>query len=435
MTRYILFFLILGTIAACFTIPNQYAGLAPGYWRATLDISPNLPQSLDANVKNIPVNLEEIAETSLPFVFEVIYKNETDFHIEIINGEERIKVEDIQIGLNRATGKDTFLINFPIYESYIKGLFEERIMAGDWVVTTRENYKIPFVARYGKNYRFTQLKKEPIADISGKWEVLFTEKDGSSFPGLGEFKQNGNHLTGTFRTETGDYRYLEGTVQADKVYLSVFDGAHSFLFEAKILDEDAMLGSFKSGKHYQAIWEAKRNPNYELADPNQLTFLKEGYDKIAFAFKNPEGKTISLTNETYQSKAKIVQIFGTWCPNCRDETNFLVDYFNKYPNSDIEIISLAFEKHRDKTKANAAISRYKQQLNIPWEIVVAGYSDKKEAAQALPMLNHILSYPTLIFIDKNDHVQKIHTGFNGPATSKFPTFIEEFEATIAALKE
>ncbi len=433
MTRCILSFLIISTLIACFTIPNKFTGLAPGYWRATLDISSNLLKNQDANVKNVPLNFEETSAFTLPFVFEVIYENETDFYIEIINGEERIKVEDIQIGLNRATGKDTFLINFPIYESYIKGLFEERVMAGDWVVTTRKNYKIPFVAKFGKNYRFTQLRKTPIADISGKWEVVFTEEDGATFPGLGEFKQNGNHLTGTFRTETGDYRYLEGTVQHDKVYLSVFDGAHSFLFEAKLLDENVMLGSFRSGKHYRATWEAKRNADYELIDPNELTFLKEGQDKISFAFENPVGKMISLENEAYRGKAKIVQILGTWCPNCRDETNFLVDYFSEHPDSDIEIISLAFEKHRDKTKANAAISRYKKRLRIPWEIVVAGYSNKKEAAQALPMLNHILSYPTLIFLDKNDQVQKIHTGFNGPATSKYDAFVEEFEATIASL--
>ena len=72
-------------------------------------------------------------------------------------------------------------------------------------------------------------------------------------------------------------------------------------------------------------------------------------------------------------------------------------------------------------------------MNIPYEVLLAGQSDKKEAAKSLPMLNHILSYPTMIFIDKTGAVRKIHTGFSGPATSKYETFIEEFEQTIDQL--
>lgn len=429
---------IIGFIG-CFTIANPFTGLAPGYWRATLDIRPTEFGADGGVVKNIPANFKEATNASLPFVFEVTYENEQEFHVDVINGDERIRVakEDIYIGLDRKVGKDTFLIKFPIYESYIKGLFESRVMEGEWVATNRENYRIPFVAKYGKKYRFTQLKKTPKLDVSGKWEVHFQGNNDPTdiFTGIGEFKQTDNHLTGTFRTETGDYRYLEGTIQEDKLYLSVFDGAHAFLFEAKILEDNTMIGSFRSGKHYQASWTAKRNDGFTLTDPNELTFLKEGYDKVEFAFPNPAGKMISLDNPEYAGKAKIVQIFGTWCPNCREETTFLVDYFKKHPNPNVEIIALAFEKRRDKTQANAAISRYKERMGIPYEMVVAGYSDKKEAAASLPMLNHILSYPTLIFIDKNDQVVKIHTGYNGTATSKYEEFLTDFEATVQQISD
>ena len=48
--------------------------------------------------------------------------------------------------------------------------------------------------------------------------------------------------------------------------------------------------------------------------------------------------------------------------------------------------------------------------------MIAGVSDKQAAAKTLPMLNHVLSYPTTIFIDKQGTVRKIHTGFAGPGT-------------------
>ena len=72
-------------------------------------------------------------------------------------------------------------------------------------------------------------------------------------------------------------------------------------------------------------------------------------------------------------------------------------------------------------------------MNIPYDILWAGSSNKKEAAKTLPMLNAIISYPTMIFIDKNDKVRKIHTGFSGPATSEYATFKTEFNQFVKEL--
>ena len=72
-------------------------------------------------------------------------------------------------------------------------------------------------------------------------------------------------------------------------------------------------------------------------------------------------------------------------------------------------------------------------MKVPYEILWAGSSNKKEAAKTLPMLNEIISYPTMIFIDKNDKVRKIHTGFNGPATSAYADFKEEFNTFVKEL--
>ncbi len=419
-------------LQSCITVDTDFQGLPPGKWRAVLKLD-NRPGIVNKKAEPLPelmgLEFEETTDGELPFNFEVIHDSETEFHIEIINGEERIRVDDITIGLDRATAKDTVIINFPLYETYIKAIFEERVMEGVWVVPSRGNYQIPFIAKHGEGHRFTTIRKKPVMDISGKWEVTFLDEE--PYNGIGEFKQKDNILTGTFMTETGDYRFLEGEIQDNKIYLSVFDGAHAFLYEAKINASDStMIGSFRSGKHYKTVWEAKKNENAKLTNPNDLTFLKEGYDKIEFKFPNTEGKMVSLDDEKYKGKAKIIQIFGTWCPNCRDETNFLKDYLDNNNHTDLEVIALAFEKHRALEKATASVKRYKDKLNLPYEMLIAGYSNKKEAAQSLPMLNHILSYPTMIFIDKNDQVTKIHTGFNGPATSEFENFKKEFEANV-----
>lgn len=433
---FFLFLFPLLLLQSCFVADAPFKGLPPGPWRGILTLVPD-PVSPNPKGQPLPekVNLtfDEVSSGELPFNFEVKYKNDEEFYLEIKNGDETIEITDIKYGVDRSTAKDTIWINFPIFDSYIKGIYEGNLIQGFWIVNNKENYQIPFTARFGQDHRFTALKKEPLMNISGKWQTTFTDESGVPEAAVGEFVQDGNAVTGTFLTETGDYRYLEGTIQANKLYLSTFDGAHAFLFEAKLKEDSTMIGSFLSGNHYKAIWEAKFAPDATLRNPNELTFLKEGYDRLNFSFPNTEGKMVSLSDEAYQGKLTIVQIMGTWCPNCRDETKFLVDYLENHPEKDLQILSLAFERHKDQEKALGALQRFKSGMNIPYEILLAGQSDKKEAAKSLPMLNHILSYPTMIFIDKAGTVRKIHTGFSGPATSKYKAFIEEFEQTIDQL--
>ncbi|HHM21005.1 MAG TPA: TlpA family protein disulfide reductase [Bacteroidetes bacterium] len=435
---YILLLAPIVALSGCITIENPYPALPPGIWRAVLKIN---PEFIKPNPKGKPqpdkvdMTYPDVEPGVLPFNFEVVYDNDSVFHIEIINGEERITLppEDISFGRTRNRARDTIRIEFPIYDSYITGAFAGDVIEGQWVVRNRTNYAIPFVAKQGKAYRFTVLKKKPAADLTGKWKVTFGPETNDPYPAIGDFKQNGNHLTGTFLTETGDYRFLEGTVQGNKFWLSVFDGAHAFLFEGKILNQNQLTGAFYSGIHYTTTWEARRDPDAALAHPDSLTFLRPGYDALTFAFENPAGKIISPDNPEYHGKIKIIQILGTWCPNCRDETAFLTDYLKKNNPENLAVIGLAFEKYRDPQKANRAIQTYKEKFGINYEIVHAGYYNKDEAAKALPMLNHILSYPTMIFLDKNNKVKKIHTGFYGPATDQYDEFKKEFESTINSL--
>lgn len=428
--------LILCLISSCFVMDNKYDSIAPGSWRAELELVPRkiVPRDNDKDRdEDIIRKVEEISEEVLPFVFEVIYKNDKEVNIEILNGDERIRMDDITIGRDRATGKDTLLINFPVYESYIRAVFEEGVMNGEFVATNRENYSIPFRARQGKNHRFTMSSTKPIMNVSGRWEATFGLDSDDPYQAIGEFTQQGNRLLGTFVTETGDYRFLEGTVQGDKLYLSCFDGAHAFLFSGKVLPDSSIVGTFRSGSHFKTTWKAVKNENFQLRNPLHITKLKDGYNELAFEFPNPQGQLISLEDKAYKNKIKLVQIMGTWCPNCRDETLFLNEYLAKNPHPDLAVISLAFERHKEKKKVFQTINTFKNKFDIGYEIVHAGHSNKSAASEALPMLNEVISYPTLLFIDRENKVRKIHTGFAGPATSEYASFVNEFDTIVQGL--
>ncbi|MBP7699212.1 MAG: TlpA family protein disulfide reductase [Saprospiraceae bacterium] len=411
--------------------PNQtYATVAPGTWRAVLKLDTrSIPATAERKslIKVDNPTIDDVRSGELPFTFDVNYTDKEKITITIHNGEEKIVLDDIAFGRDKSTAKDTVLIRFPLYKSYIKAIVSERIMQGYWVVETKDNYQIPFEATQGQNYRFTQLKKQPSFDLTGRWETTFGEGEEAE-KAIGEFNQKGNYLSGTFATETGDYRFLEGTMQGDKFYLSKFDGAHAFLFEGKILADKSLIGTFRSGKHHQATWVAKLNPQFQLRDPNSLTKIKS--DKMSLQLADANGKIVSLNDPTYQGKIKFVQVMGTWCPNCMDEAAFLSNYLKEKNNPKLSAIGLAFERIKDNTAAYEHLNLYKQKMGIDYAVLLAGKPDKESVARVLPMLEKVMAYPTMIIVDANNKIRRVHTGFAGPATSEHAAFRKEFDEFV-----
>ena len=417
-------------LSNCVVIDQTFEKIPPGHWRGILEIEKRL-KSTTAGEDESKKDLLP-ADNELIFNFEII-DDSTGIQKAIIkNGQEKIELSIVKF--IPLTGlQDSFYIDFPVYQSHLTGYIAENIMSGEWVVRSKENYRIPFTAWYGKNYQYAVQTVESEIDINGDWEIDFNIDGEHPFKGLGIFKQEGNILTGTVKTETGDYRFMSGNVVADQFYLSAFDGAHSFFIRGKEGPNGKLFGSFSNGNHYKVNFVAIPNEDFELGDPNELTFLQEDYHSFSFSFPDVSGKLISSNDEMFKGKPLLVQIMGTWCPNCRDETSFLVEYLSKNNVGDLNIIALAFERYRNKDKAIFALENYKEKLNIPYQLLIAGNSSKEEASEKLPMLNRVISYPTLIFINRNGEVIKIHTGFNGPATDEYEDFKLDFHNTIQAL--
>lgn len=423
-------------LSGCIVIEQPHTRLAPGLWRGVLKLDPAQASRLGGSgdqQRRGKVSFEEVTAGELPFLFEVVYDHPDTFHLVIINGEERIEARDIRYGLDRATAKDTLRVEFPLMDSYIEAVTEAGVIQGHWVVNYREDYRIPFEARHGKADRFTALRKAPAADLSGAWAVDFEPGEAGGFPALAEFRQEGNQLLGTFRTATGDFRYLEGTVQANKLYLSCFDGSHAYLFEGKILEDGTLQGLFRSGSHYLAYWEARRDPSFRLPDPDTLTRPADPAQPVRFSFRDTEGRMVDNTDPEYAGRPMILQIMGTWCPNCLDETRFLREYLAAHPGLDLAVVGIGFERYREEERAMAALRRYRERLELSWPLLLGGYSDKKEASSHVPFLSDIKAYPTMVFLDREHRIVRIHTGFDGPATSGYEAFRGEFHNFVQRL--
>ncbi len=350
----------------------------------------------------------------------------------VLNGNEKLLVDNVK------TRGDSVFIEMPFFESgFAARLDENGNMQGSWLRKGADKLLVlPFSATYNQQQRFP-VTAPALHKVSGRWTVIFTGENDKVLNAVGEFLQKGSKLTGTFLTASGDYRYLEGVVTGDSLKLSGFDGGHAFLFTAKVDDDNRISGgNFYSGAASVEKWTAKRNPKAVLPDGYEETTLRPGENKLNFRFTSTDDKIVSITDNAYKGKVVIVQIMGSWCPNCMDETKFLSEYYRTNSKNGVEIIGLAYERTTDIERSKKSITSFQNRFNVNYPILITGVTvtDSLRTEKTLPQLNKIKAFPTSIFIDKKGVVRKIYTGFTGPGTGAYyDAFRKEFDETVKGL--
>lgn len=358
----------------------------------------------------------------------------------IFNGPaETIFIKEI------SADEDGLLISFGHYDSAIRatrdsegglsGNWKKRRANDEWVELKFSAAKVtrdhPFSlhpgtanginldkAFYGKN----------VHPFHGRWKVDFSSSDEPAValfgpPKLAALAANDKPfnyhrpLFGTFMTTTGDYRFLAGnSTDGKSATLSCFDGAHAFLFKMTLKAPDRLTGDFWSSDTWHETWTATRDANAKLPDAFAQTTATD--TKLTdLSFPDLDGKLTSLNDEKFQAPARIVYLFGTWCPNCHDAAA----YFSKLQKLEssgnkVSIVGLAFEVSDDHERNATQVRKYLARHGCTYPVLIAGPSNKKLATKAFPLLDKVRSYPTTIFLDAEGNVQAIHTGFTGPAT-------------------
>ena len=370
----------------------------------------------------------------LPFGID-ISKDQDSYKAKILNGEERADTSHVVYIDNEIT------IHFDWFDARLKATLSEdgQTMNGEWSKTASGKDKtsmLPFKASKGYSNRFSQETLDiENTKVGGNWEVTFTDEDGDSIA-VAEFQQKNEIVTGTFLTPTGDYRYLAGTAKDNKLYLSAFDGAHAFLFDAEINKDKIINGNFWSRDSYHATWDAQYSKDTSNFLPsswkmNQVTTEDKS---VSFSFEDIEGNIVQLTDERFKNKPVLINLFGTWCPNCNDEAPVLAKFYDQYNQQGLEIVGLAFEFTEDPVRDKQQLKAFKKRHNINYPLLLAGGNDKIEATKILGFLDKVKSYPTTLFLDKNHKVVKINTGFSGPGTGEhYVELVNELENEIKNL--
>lgn len=396
MKRLISLFLVLSVFAA--SCSRDSIELVPGVWRAALYTSDS---------------------TEIPFNFNLIV-NENDTLMEVLTADNVYTVNEI------SRRGDSLFVTMPLFSSGFALAIHKNMMEGKFL---RATYDMDVKMWPGIDKRFLSASSDNSTLVAGRWLVNLEGKEI-----IGEFEESEGRVTGSFLTPSGDYRFFEGIVdQNGELMLSCFDGGFIRLFRAKLEGKDSLSNvKLYSGFKTLETGYAQRRDDAELPDAYSVTGMKKGYSSFGFSFPDLNGKAVSLKDERFKGKVVILQISGSWCPNCLDESKFLSEMKIKYDSS-LDVVALAFERVEEYDSAKKDAMKLVTAAGINYDVLVTGHLPSK-LGKALPELDNFKAFPTTIYIDKKGNVRRIHSGFNGPGTgTHYYKFVQEFTTFVENL--
>lgn len=380
--------------------PGEKPSIADGVWRAWLDL-PKAPGG------------------ELPFQIRIEHPMTDDrpagIAAYLVNGAEEIEIPVV------TWDGDELLLSMDYYDAHLKATVraDGKRMDGEYTKRRGEGWaRMGFHAEAGSAARFPTQSASTAADrdVSGRWRVTFPGSDDAVLVVRGSEESAG----GTFLTTTGDYRFLSGDFYGDTLRLSAFDGAHAFLFVAKRDVKGNLAGDFWSGDWHHEAWTAVPDANAEVRDGFSFTKAIGSGNVNGLTYVDVEGNERSLGDASMggKARARIVYVFGTWCPNCKDATAFLNELRATHKGKGFEVVGLAFEVSGDAARDSAQVRKYVERAGVEFPVLLAGVAEKKKAAESLPVIDAVKAYPTLLFVDGKGRIRAAYAGFSGPATGE-----------------
>jgi thiol-disulfide isomerase/thioredoxin len=331
---------------------------------------------------------------------------------EIMNHEEQI---NLQVVPDISSNNDEFIAELPFFRTRLRGEWNDDFVAlGYWEDMSRDS---SYWVRFTISPASLEAKVPSKNCETKKYKVVFQNHSDTS-EAHGQFTFCDRRITGTFMTETGDYRHLHGVVSGNELQFGTFDGAHLYFFKAQLHSDSIHDGIFLSGNKWRQSWTAVRDEKYSLRDPNYIV-RPSGEPISNLSVTDANGNEISLSSTFFQSRVTVIEVMGTWCPNCLDASRFLDTLENEIRDTAMRVLPLLFERGDSFAQWSAAAKRFFATRDVQPHYFFGGKASKKTAAGLFPSLAEILAFPTLIIVDRQGKIAWVHSGFYGPGTGEY----------------
>jgi thiol-disulfide isomerase/thioredoxin len=241
----------------------------------------------------------------------------------------------------------------------------------------------------------------------------------------------------------GDTGVLAGTLKGGTYILSHFGDVRASILEITPA-EDGTLALTLYGTHTHAGQDGQpvKLTAYRPADakvknipePDDFsthTSVRNPQQPFQFSFPDLDGKLVSNTDAQFKNKVVLVNVTGSWCPNCHDEAPYLAQLYRKYRTRGVEIVALDFEEPeqiQSLTRLRSFIKKY----GIEYTYLVAGV--QKDVHDKVPQAVNLNAWPTTFFVGKDGLVHAVETGFTSSGSGKFDSEVRaKYVANIERL--
>lgn len=295
------------------------------------------------------------------------------------------------------------------------------------------------IARYAITARSVPYRETlSSSTLAPDWQMAFTDQSGkpaeeASAPA--HFTLRGDRVEGTVAPVSGDYGLLSGTLRNSELHLSRFDGIHALRLDGHVVSPDRIEGVFHVSPgnplNFVATHTAVASNGFDEAE--HMTSVADSSEVFRFHGVDSSGATVTEQDPRFRGKVVLLDVFGTWCPNCHDEAPILQSLYAKFHERGLDVVGLSYEYVDDRTRNLRLIDVYRRKYGIGFPLLLVGTTDSGEIARTLPQLRNFGAYPTAIFLDRHGRVRVIHAGFSGPATGRLDEVRQHFEQTVITL--
>ena len=256
--------------------------------------------------------------------------------------------------------------------------------------------------------------------IGGVWEIPIDSSKGEKAWRLIVSEKPAGVFATILRID-GDTGTISGTYDGAKFNLSRFAGDRptSLQITPKADGTLALLLIDSSSKRELSALRpaAARQAGFAAPDdPKQHTTVSNPSEPFRFNGADLDGKTLSNLDARFKGKVVLLNIMGSWCPNCHDEAPFLAELDAKFRAKGLEVVGLDFEDPaalKDLTRLKAFIERYK----LRYTVLVGG--ERKDLNERLPQAVHLDAWPTTFFIGRDGKVRSTHVGFPSHGSAEY----------------
>jgi thiol-disulfide isomerase/thioredoxin len=235
--------------------------------------------------------------------------------------------------------------------------------------------------------------------------------------------QTGAEVTAAILRIDGDTGALTGTWRDGRYVLSHFDGGRPMLLEVTPVDATTLRLRQNNTTELLAVRAdaPKAKEIGEPADPAHHTTVRDPNEIFTFNFPDLNGRMVSNDDPRFKGKVLLVNIGGSWCPNCHDEAPFLSALYKKYQLQGLEVIGLSFEDAEDM-KNPARLRAYIAEYDIKYTVLLPG--EPGQLNEKVPQGVNLNSFPTTFFVGRDGRPRGAHAGFPSPGSGEYYTQAE-----------